>query len=153
MSWDFSTDPDFQEQLDWMGAFVRREIWPLESIWPSSASTACAGRWRRCRSRSRSAACGRRICRRSWAVRASARCAWPDADILGTSPIAPLAFGNAAPDSGNSELLALAGTPEQKDRWLTRCSRATCAARQHDRAGHPRLGPHAAAHARGARRR
>ena len=39
-------------------------------------------------------------------------------EILGTSPIAPLAFGNAAPDSGNSELLALAGTPEQKDRWL-----------------------------------
>ncbi len=39
-------------------------------------------------------------------------------EILGTSPIAPLAFGNAAPDSGNSEILALAGTPEQKERWL-----------------------------------
>jgi acyl-CoA dehydrogenase len=39
-------------------------------------------------------------------------------EILGTSPIAPLAFGNAAPDSGNSEILALAGTPEQKDRYL-----------------------------------
>ena len=39
-------------------------------------------------------------------------------EILGSSPIAPLAFGNAAPDSGNSELLALAGTDEQKDRWL-----------------------------------
>ena len=39
-------------------------------------------------------------------------------EILGTSPIAPLAFGNAAPDSGNSEILALAGTTEQKDRWL-----------------------------------
>ena len=33
MSWDFSTDPDFQEQLDWMDAFVRENIWPLESIW------------------------------------------------------------------------------------------------------------------------
>src|SRR5436305_8449424 len=39
-------------------------------------------------------------------------------EILGTSPIAPLAFGNAAPDSGNSEILALAGTAEQKDRYL-----------------------------------
>src|SRR5207244_3688846 len=39
-------------------------------------------------------------------------------EILGTSPIAPLAFGNSAPDSGNSEILALAGTPEQKERWL-----------------------------------
>ena len=33
MSWDFSTDPEFQEQLDWMQDFVRREIWPLETIW------------------------------------------------------------------------------------------------------------------------
>src|SRR5436190_21420403 len=39
-------------------------------------------------------------------------------EILGSSPIAPLAFGNAAPDSGNSEILALAGTPEQRERWL-----------------------------------
>ena len=39
-------------------------------------------------------------------------------EILGTSPIAPLAFGNQAPDSGNSEILALAGTPEQKERYL-----------------------------------
>ncbi len=33
MSWDFSTEPDFQEQLDWMRELVRDEIWPLESIW------------------------------------------------------------------------------------------------------------------------
>jgi acyl-CoA dehydrogenase len=39
-------------------------------------------------------------------------------EVLGTSVYAPLAFGNQAPDSGNSEILALAGTEEQKDRWL-----------------------------------
>src|SRR5439155_5814271 len=39
-------------------------------------------------------------------------------EILGTCVIAPLAFGNSAPDSGNSEILAMAGTPEQKERWL-----------------------------------
>jgi acyl-CoA dehydrogenase len=39
-------------------------------------------------------------------------------EILGSTPIAPFAFGNQAPDSGNSEILALAGTDEQKDRWL-----------------------------------
>src|SRR6476469_11180700 len=32
MAWDFSTDPDFQEQLDWMAQFVRAEIWPLETL-------------------------------------------------------------------------------------------------------------------------
>src|SRR3954470_4481427 len=39
-------------------------------------------------------------------------------EILGTSIYAPPVFGCQAPDSGNSEILALAGTPEQKDRWL-----------------------------------
>ena len=39
-------------------------------------------------------------------------------EILGTSPYAPLAFGNQRPDSGNSEILALAGTRDQKERWL-----------------------------------
>ena len=38
-------------------------------------------------------------------------------EILG-SCLAPLVFGNNAPDSGNSEILALAGTEEQKERWL-----------------------------------
>jgi acyl-CoA dehydrogenase len=39
-------------------------------------------------------------------------------EILGSSIYAPNAFGCQAPDSGNSEVLALAGTPEQKERWL-----------------------------------
>jgi acyl-CoA dehydrogenase len=39
-------------------------------------------------------------------------------EILGTSPWAPNAFGCQAPDSGNSEIIALAGTPEQKERYL-----------------------------------
>src|SRR5947199_9343771 len=37
---------------------------------------------------------------------------------LGNTRIAPLVSRNAAPDSGKSEILALAGTPEQKDRYL-----------------------------------
>ena len=32
MAWDFSTDPEFEEQLEWMRAFVRAEIWPIEAI-------------------------------------------------------------------------------------------------------------------------
>src|SRR2546430_1746079 len=39
-------------------------------------------------------------------------------EILGTSIFAPNAFGCQAPDSGNSEIIALAGTDEQKERWL-----------------------------------
>ncbi|MFE3188486.1 acyl-CoA dehydrogenase family protein [Nocardia sp. NPDC059240] len=39
-------------------------------------------------------------------------------EIIGKVIFAPLVFGNAAPDSGNSEILAIAGTPDQKKRWL-----------------------------------
>jgi len=38
-------------------------------------------------------------------------------EILGCSPFAPNPFGCQAPDSGNSEIRAIAGTPEQKKRW------------------------------------
>ncbi|SCG46377.1 acyl-CoA dehydrogenase [Micromonospora echinaurantiaca] len=44
----------------------------------------------------------------------------PLAEITGWSPeLAPVALNCAAPDTGNMELLALFGTPEQRDRWLT----------------------------------
>src|SRR6266702_1215899 len=43
----------------------------------------------------------------------------PLAEITGHSPaIAPQALNCAAPDTGNMELLAEFGTPEQKERWL-----------------------------------
>ncbi|HEX9629102.1 MAG TPA: acyl-CoA dehydrogenase family protein, partial [Pyrinomonadaceae bacterium] len=39
-------------------------------------------------------------------------------EIAGRSVIAPRLFGNAAPDAGNSELLLIAATPEQKEKYL-----------------------------------
>ncbi len=119
MSWDFSTEPDFQAQLDWMGEFVRREIWPLESI---SRELGVDGLTRAI------APLQEQVKQRGlWAAHLPAELGGQGMgqvrlglmhEILGTSPIAPLAFGNSAPDSGNSEILALAGTDEQKDRWL-----------------------------------
>ena len=29
MAWDFETEPEFEEKLDWMRTFVREEIIPL----------------------------------------------------------------------------------------------------------------------------
>ncbi|HEX4564445.1 MAG TPA: acyl-CoA dehydrogenase family protein [Solirubrobacteraceae bacterium] len=119
MSWDFSTDPDFQEQLDWMSDFVRAEIWPLETIWRELGIDGL---------REAIAPLAEQVKERGlWAAHLPPELGGQGMgqvrlglmhEILGTSPIAPLAFGNAAPDSGNSEILALAGTPEQKDRWL-----------------------------------
>ncbi|MBO0808651.1 MAG: acyl-CoA dehydrogenase family protein, partial [Actinobacteria bacterium] len=43
----------------------------------------------------------------------------PLAEITGRSPaLAPEALNCAAPDTGNMELLAEFGSPEQQDRWL-----------------------------------
>jgi acyl-CoA dehydrogenase len=117
VTWDFSTDPSFQEQLDWMRDFVREEIWPLETLdlGLDELERVLAPLKEQVKERE------------LWAAHLP-----PDLggqgygqvklglmhEILGSTPYAPLAFGNQAPDSGNSEILALAGTPEQKERWL-----------------------------------
>lgn len=43
----------------------------------------------------------------------------PLAEIMGHSRLAPEACNCAAPDTGNMELLALFGTPDQQERWLS----------------------------------
>ena len=34
MAWDFETEPEFQEKLDWADAFVREEVEPLDLLFP-----------------------------------------------------------------------------------------------------------------------
>jgi acyl-CoA dehydrogenase len=115
--WDFSTEPEFQAELDWMRTFVREEVWPLEllELEPEAFDRATAPLKEQVKARG------------LWAAHLP-----PDLggqgfgqvklglmhEILGTTPFAPMVFGNSAPDSGNSEILAMAGTEEQKERWL-----------------------------------
>src|SRR6476660_9909460 len=119
MGWDFSTDSDFQEQLDWMDEMVRTEIWPLETLWRElgidGLRRALAPLQERVRERG------------LWAAHLPPELGGQGFgqvklglmhEILGTTPFAPAVFGNAAPDSGNSEILALAGSEEQKERYL-----------------------------------
>jgi acyl-CoA dehydrogenase len=117
MAWDFSTEPEFAEQLDWMADFVREEIWPLETLdlGADALDRAVAPLKERVKARG------------LWATHLPPELGGQGFgqvklglmhEIEGTSPYAPLAFGNQAPDSGNSEILALAGTEEQKERWL-----------------------------------
>jgi acyl-CoA dehydrogenase len=42
----------------------------------------------------------------------------PLAEIMGSAPLTSEATNCSAPDTGNMEILAMFGTPEQKERWL-----------------------------------
>ena len=119
MAWDFETEPEFQEQLDWTRAFLDEHILPLETIelevtdeqWvalttPLKQQVKDRGLW----------AChldpelgGQGFGQAKLGVMH---------EILGRSSIAPAIFGNNAPDSGNAELLAIGGNEAQKKRWM-----------------------------------
>jgi len=32
MAWDFETEPEFQRELEWLDAFVRDEVEPLDHV-------------------------------------------------------------------------------------------------------------------------
>ena len=123
MAWDFATEPEFQEKLDWMRTFVREEIIPLEPL---------AHVWRTPEGRRRfmeiTAPLKEEVKRQGlWAAHLP-----PDMgglgfgqvklglmhEILGQCGYAPSVFGNNAPDSGNAELLAVGGTPAQREQWM-----------------------------------
>jgi acyl-CoA dehydrogenase len=121
MSWDFSTDSEYDAQLQWADAFVREHLWPIEALFLSGELDM--GQLDRAIEPLKDEVRDRGL----WATHLPAELGGQGHgqvklgllhEILGTCVIAPLAFGNSAPDSGNSEILAMAGTPEQKERWL-----------------------------------
>jgi len=117
MAWDFSTEPELEKKLAWVREFVREEIYPLETLdldhhtfrrlaRPLQQQVKEQGLW--------AAHLGPELGGQGFGQVKLALLH----EILGASDLAPFVFGNHAPDSGNAELLALAGTPEQKERWL-----------------------------------
>ena len=123
MSWDFETDPEFQKELDWIEEFVRNEIEPLDFVVPQPVrhqrSRSARSSSRRCRSRCASAGL--------WACHLGPELGGQGYgqvklalmnEILGRARCASIIFGCQAPDSGNAEILAHYGTPEQKEQFL-----------------------------------
>jgi acyl-CoA dehydrogenase len=117
VSWDFSTEPEFQAKLDWMEELLREEIYPLETLAVDQAELDRLTAPLKARVREQGL----------WAAHLSrelggqgygqVRLALMN-EIVGKSKHGPVVFGNQAPDAGNSEILALYGTEEQKERWL-----------------------------------
>jgi acyl-CoA dehydrogenase len=123
MGWDFETDPEFQAKLDWADAFVREEVEPLDLVFPGLVFTPPDKRMRAVIDPLKDEVRRQGL----WATHLS-----PDLggqgygqlklsllnEILGRSSWAPVIFGCQAPDTGNAEIIAHYGTPEQKERYL-----------------------------------
>lgn len=124
MSWDFSTDADFQAQLDWMLEFVREEIEPLDLVFRGQADPFDPhGAARPIIRPLQQAVKDRGL----WACHLGPELGGKGFgqvklglmnEILGRSRFAPVVFGTQAPDTGNAEILARFGTEEQKERYL-----------------------------------
>ncbi|MCD4524265.1 acyl-CoA dehydrogenase family protein [Nocardioides sp. cx-173] len=123
--WDFSTDPDFQEKLDWAAAFVKEECEALDLLFPhggdpydvhNKAARAILQPLRERVKEQGMWAChlGPELGGEGYGQVKLAQLN----EILGRSYWAPTVFGTAAPDTGNAEILALYGTDEQKARYL-----------------------------------
>jgi acyl-CoA dehydrogenase len=120
--WDFETDPEFQEKLDWIDSFLTNEVEPLDLVFGDPYDKADK----------RALAVVRPLQQQVkdkglWACHLGADLGGPGYgqvklalmnELLGRSGWAPTVFGCQAPDSGNAEILAHYGTAGQKARYL-----------------------------------
>jgi acyl-CoA dehydrogenase len=123
MAWDFETDPDYQAKLDWADEFVRTEVEPLDLVFEHETFVPLDETRRKIVGPLKEEVRGQGL----WATHlgpelggqghGQLRLALLN-EILGRSSWAPIVFGCQAPDTGNAEIIAHYGTPEQKQRYL-----------------------------------
>jgi len=118
----FGVEPEFKEKLKWMDQFVRDEVEPLDQLGFSPYDTTHplrAALFPPLQQKVRDMGL--------WACHLGPELGGPGYGqmklalmnmILGRSGCASKIFGTAAPDTGNSEILAHFGTPEQKKQYL-----------------------------------
>jgi acyl-CoA dehydrogenase len=123
---DFTIEPEFQEKLDWVTDFVDQRVRPLDYLYdydsdsPYDISNAPLRKIVR--------HLQEEVKRRDlWAAHLPPHLGGPGFgavkltylnEIFGVSGFASVVFGCQGPDTGNSEILAMFGTPEQKERYL-----------------------------------
>jgi acyl-CoA dehydrogenase len=123
MAWDFETEPEFQVKLDWADAFVRDEVEPLDALWGDLTYHPLDDRLRKIVDPLKEEVRRQKL----WATHLGPELGGEGYgqlklsllnEILGRSRWAPIIFGCQAPDTGNAEIIAHYGTPEQKERYL-----------------------------------
>ena len=122
MAWDFTTEPEFEAQLEWMRGFVRDEVFPLETLGLTYDQILVALK-----------PLQEEVKRRGlWAAHLDPELGGQGFgqlklglmhEILGQTPLGPVVFGNNAPDSGNAEIIAvgmkMSGRTDHWEPWLT----------------------------------
>jgi alkylation response protein AidB-like acyl-CoA dehydrogenase len=116
---DFSVDPALEEHLAAVSGYVQDRLVPLEAVLLAQEWGTLWSTLEECRTEIRA--------RGWWAPNLPASAGGTGADlvtlgliseVLGQTPTGHYAFGCQAPDAGNSELLLLHGSDEQKARYL-----------------------------------
>lgn len=123
---DFTVEPEFQAKLDWMKDFTANKVRPLEFIYDYDKDAAYDIENKPLR------AVIKRLQQEvkdngMWAAHLPSHLGGQGFgavkltymnEMLGTSAFGPVVFGCQGPDSGNSEILAMFGTDEQKAKYL-----------------------------------
>jgi acyl-CoA dehydrogenase len=122
MAWDFETDPEIQDELDWVDEFVRSEVEPVDQVIEHAWNVRDPARnalikplQKRVRER------------KLWACHLGPELGGPGYgqlrlallnEVLGRTHSGPVVFGCHAPDSGNAEILAHYGSEYLKKTYL-----------------------------------
>ena len=123
MTWDFETEPEYQEKLDWAAEFVRQEVEPLDIAFRHQMFEPLDETRRKIVDPLKEEVRRRGL----WATHLGPELGGQGFgqlklallnEVLGGSLWAPIVFGCQAPDTGNAEIIAHYGTPEQKERYL-----------------------------------
>ena len=123
MAWDFETEPELQDKLDWADEFVRTEIEPLDLVWDHLQYVPLDETRRKVIDPLKDEVRRQEL----WATHLGPELGGQGYgqlklallnEILGRSQWASIVFGTQAPDTGNAEIIAHYGTPKQKQRYL-----------------------------------
>ncbi|MEY2434351.1 MAG: acyl-CoA dehydrogenase, partial [Acidimicrobiaceae bacterium] len=115
MAWDFETDPEFQEKLDWIDTFLTEKIEPIDLVFPGLAYHPLEGKLRDLVDPLKQEVRDNGL----WACHLGPDLGGPGYgqvklalmnEKLGRSNWAPIIFGTQAPDTGNAEIIAHYGT-------------------------------------------
>jgi acyl-CoA dehydrogenase len=121
--WEFETEPEYQEKLDWAADFVRERVEPLDYLFPNEHYVPLDSKKREIVDPLKDEVRDRGL----WATHLSPQLGGGGFgqlklallnEILGRSSWAPIVFGTQAPDTGNAEIIAHYGTAGQKERYL-----------------------------------